>query len=453
MKRTEKSSFRDPSGHIFIHEGIVFRQVNASYASCYDQLMSSGLYATLTEKNWLITHQELSLPDIKGPYKVIKPAQLDAINYPHEWSFSQLKDAALLTLRIQRTALAHGMILKDATGYNVVYINQSPVFIDTLSFDIYNESAPWVAYRQFCECFLAPLLLAKHGGADMIRMLAIYPDGIPVSLCNKLLPWTSRLNSLAALHIHLQSSVGAKSSRASKTGGFSKAKVLRIIDHLERGISALNIADKETNWSNYYSDSILQGQYLENKKNAVMQLTKKIAYRSVLDLGANQGEFSILLANQGKKITATDSDHLAIDKLYSASRALKLPITTLVVDLMNPSPALGWNNEERSRFAKRQQADLVMALALVHHLCIGKNLPFDMLFEGLSGLGRYLLVEFISKEDEKVRLLLQHRKDIFDQYDEAHFITAFGEFYNLLEAMEIGSTGRKLYLLENKLRP
>jgi SAM-dependent methyltransferase len=451
MKRTEKSSFRDPSGHIFMRDGTVYRQINASYSQSYDHLMASGLYDEITKKNWLISHIEL--PDEPGAYKIIRPAQLVGINYPHEWSFSQLKDAALLTLQIQRTAIDRGMVLKDATGYNIVFTDQYPIFIDTLSFEIYDDSQPWVAYRQFCECFLAPLLLAQHAGGDMIRMLSVHPNGIPLSLCSKLLPWTSRWKTLSSLHVHLQLSVASKKSAAEQNIIFSKAKMLRIIDHLHRGISDLSAGDKESTWGNYYNDSILPGQYLDDKKNAVVQLTEKISFRSVLDLGANQGEFSILMAEKGKKVTATDSDHLAIDKLYLASKARSMPITALVNDLMNPSADMGWNNEERTRFSKRHQADLVMALALVHHLCIGKNLPFDMLFEGLSSLGQFLLIEFVPKHDEKVSLLLQHRKDVFDQYDEAHFEAAFREFYHLLEVMEIGSTGRKLYLLENKLRP
>ncbi len=453
MKRAEKSSFRDPSGHIFHLNGNIYRQINSSYQSAYDQLMSSGLYHELVERNWLITHEETNIPITEGVYKLIKPKRIDHINYPYEWCFSQLKEAALLTLGIQKAAIEKGMILKDATGFNICFVAQHPVFIDTLSFEKYDQTKPWVAYRQFCECFLAPLLLAQHAGAGMIRMLSLYPDGIPLSVCSQLLPWTSTLKPLPALHVHLQGAIGSNGSGKNNTGSFTKEKMLRIINHLEKGISKMDAGEKKTNWSHYYEETILQGDYLAQKKKGVIELTSNIEFDSVIDLGANAGAFSILFAEQGKRTLATDSDHLAIEHLFQESKKLDLPITALVTDLMNPSPDLGWNNEERASFSARQKADLVLALALVHHLCIGKNLPFDMLFEGLSAYGKYLLIEFVPKDDEKVKLLLNHRKDIFDHYHEAGFIAAAEAYYSFLGVMEIGNMGRKLFLMKNKLIP
>ena len=154
------SSFRDPSGFVFAENGRVYRQINNGFAEHFDQFMSSGLYDVLVSKGYLVAHEDVTASNIqRGPdcYRVIAPEIIPYIAYPYEWSFSQLQDAAMLTLRIQTVALQHGYILKDASAYNVQFKDGKPVFIDTLSFEPYVEGAPWVAYRQFCQHFLAPL--------------------------------------------------------------------------------------------------------------------------------------------------------------------------------------------------------------------------------------------------------------------------------------------------------
>ena len=443
MKKNDPSSFRDPSAFVFTENGRVYRHIGPLYREAYEMLMSSGLYASLTSKGWLICHEESQVSS-EGAYKVIMPVQIPFINYPYEWSFSQLRDSALLTLRIQRESMRHGMSLKDATGFNIVFGTDGPLFIDTASFEVYDEQRPWVAYRQFCENFLAPLLLASYLGSGMLGMLLQYPDGVPIALASRLLPFRSRFRLLSLLHIHLQKTVSA--STASPKTAFSRDKLMRIIDHLENGIGKLDTPEGSSHWSQYYQETVLPGEYLEEKKKAVAHLTRELTPERVVDLGANTGEFAECFTGAGRTVIAADVDRLCTDRIYTTRRSV-IPITA---DLMYPSPALGWMNRERRPLTERLDADLVLALALVHHLCISRNLPLPMLAEGLSRIGRYLLIEFVPKDDPKVLTMLAHRRDIFDRYSEEHFRNAFDAYFILNSEAPLPGSGRKLFLYERR---
>ena len=450
LSTTHPASYRDPSGFVFIRDGQVFRQVNQSYAADYDKLLSSGLYRELVEKKWLVEHHELTGAICEeGTYKILKPRQISSVNYPYEWCFSQLRDAALMTLHIQELSMKYGMSLKDATPFNIIFDGSHPVFLDTLSFEIYHPDKPWIAYRQFCETFLAPLILAAYRHPDLSRMLLLYPDGIPLSICASLLPFKSMFNSLALLHIFFQA--GFKSSQNDKKNiVFSEKKLSRIISHLTGGIESLQLRNKVSTWSDYYSKSILQDNYLKEKETLFREMLLAIDFHSVADLGSNTGEFALILEEKGKYVIALDIDLLCIERLYLHNRNARRNMTTLVSDLMYPVPAIGWNNAERMSLMHRLRVDLVIALALVHHLCIGRNLPFDKLAETLSECGKFILIEFVPKSDEKVQLLLARREDIFPNYDQAHFITAFKIYFDIITSNNIAATGRTLFLMKKK---
>ena len=198
-------SFRDPGGFVYEDRGCIFRQVNLLAKEHYDHLMSSGLYRKLTESGLLIRHEETDvLPPVPAcAYKVICPARVAMISYPYEWSFGQYKDAALLTLAVQRQAIDHGMSLKDCSAYNVQFHEGRPVFIDTLSLERFQEGTPWVAYRQFCQHFLAPLALMSLTDIRLGQLTRTNLDGVPLDLATRLLPWRSRLRFGLLLHLHL----------------------------------------------------------------------------------------------------------------------------------------------------------------------------------------------------------------------------------------------------------
>jgi hypothetical protein len=445
MIRREDSSFRDPAAFVFSADGIIYRHLQPDYQQAYDHLMSSGLYTTLAHSGMLISHEETNMLS-DGAYKVIKPGQIPFINYPYEWSFEQFKAAALLTLKIQQKAMSFGMTLKDATGFNICFEGSHPVFIDTASFDLYDASKPWSAYRQFCQHFLAPLLLARYRGSSLLSLLAQYPDGIPLELAAELLPARSNFSLLSLLHIHLQRKVAATGKNANERSTFSQAKLSRIIEHLQSGISALSLRKETSHWSSYYHETILSDAYLSGKRKAVLDMTDSLPVESVLDLGANTGEFSMEFASQGKRVIAAESDRICVDQIFSRHKK----VTAVCVDIIHPSPSIGWMNKERARFSERVKSDLILALALMHHLCIGKNLPFNLLAKGLVELGPWLLIEFVPKSDSKVQLLLHTRADIFDTYTEENFKLSFSQYYTLIQEAALPESDRKLFLFKRK---
>jgi SAM-dependent methyltransferase len=446
----ESSSFRDASGFIFKQGGLFYRTVSHSYQKSYDFLMESGLYKELVDKNYLIAHEEVSREkethsDI---YKTLLPKQLSFISYPFDWSFSMLKDAALLTLKIQRIALRYGMILKDASAYNIQFIGCQPVFIDTLSFDMYEEGTAWQAYGQFCRHFLAPLALMSTVDISLNKLLITHLDGIPVPLASKLLPFRTRFNLGLYLHLHLHAKAQSRYQDKKIDGAknkVSKKSIENAAQNLTSTINGLKYLPSGTEWGEYYHKDVAD-TYLLDKKDSVKRFLQQIQPQKVLDLGANDGTFSRLAADFARAVYSFDIDPACVEQNYLALKKEKNQrIVPLLVDAANPQPAIGWNNQERTRLWDRLQPDTIMALALIHHLCISNNLPFTYLAEFFATHCQYLIIEWVPKSDEKVQRLLQNREDIFPNYDETHFLNDFSLFFKL-EKREDLAIGRTLFL-------
>ncbi len=448
-------SFRDPDGFVFLDEGISLRQINPAYRLHYDQLMSSGLYQTLVSENLLIPHEELDLSRAhsKDAYKIIKPGQISFISYPHEWSFSQIRDAALLTLGVQKRALAYGMSLKDANAANVQFQNGAPVFIDTLSFEKYEEGDPWIAYRQFCQHFLAPLALMSYKDSRLAGLLRVHLDGIPLDLASNLLPLKSRLNLGLLLHIHFHAGMQRRYQNSTLSIPARKkmrpASLLGLIDHLETVVRNLKWLPQKTAWSGYDQDCHYGPSSLLEKERAVSRYLLQINSKLVWDIGANTGRFSRIAARQGALVISMDADPAAVEKNYLQCKTeSERRILPLCLDITNPSAGLGWDGRERLSLWERPLPDTVLALALVHHLAIGENIPLDKVAETFAKICSYLIIEFIPKTDPKVRQLLVSRPDIFSGYDQASFERTFQSLFSILKHTPVTDSGRILYLMK-----
>jgi ribosomal protein L11 methylase PrmA len=398
----------------------------------------------------LIAHQEVRHPNNKS-YKILRPQQLPFISYAWEWSFSMLKDAALCTLENALEALSFGMILKDANTFNIQFLKGKPILIDTLSFEHYDEQENWIAYRQFCEHFLAPLLLMKYTHASLNKLLVTYPNGIPLSVCADLLPWKARLNLHVNLHIILQSKINSSPQKKENKSTFSKQKMLTLLRGLYQFVSSLQIKKEKTVWDDYYHESILSQAYLDEKKQRVYGMLQKIKFQTMLDLGANDGVFTMLYKNTDKQLIALDEDRNCIEKLYSDCKNENIQnIIPLIVDLTAPSPGVGWNLEERTSIWNRVKPDVTLALALIHHLAIANNIPLDKIISFFYTLSDYLLIEFVPKEDPKVQELLAYRIDVFDGYHVANFKLLIAPYYETIQETQIANTERTLFLLRRK---
>jgi ribosomal protein L11 methylase PrmA len=416
--------------------------------------MSSGLYDYLVSKELMVSHKEVTNVHSEA-YKTIHPVLIPFISYPHEWSFDQFKDAALLTLRLQKIALKHGMILKDASAYNVQFLNGKAIFIDSLSFEAYKEGQAWDAYRQFCQHFLAPLSLAAHKDIRFLKMMSTFIDGIPLDLAAKTLPKRTKLQFSTASHIHwhakAQGKHADKATDQKKQAKISKTGLLGITDSLRKSISKLTWNDADTEWGDYYNNTNYSDSSFQAKKDIISGMLKEADGKVLWDMGANDGTFSKLGMDLGMQTIAFDIDPVAVNKNYNQVKKegwkLMLPI---VMDLTNPSPPMGWANDERDNLADRSNADVVMALALIHHLAISNNLPLDMILSYFSTLGEHLIIEFVPKEDSKVQTLLATRQDIFPNYHLDAFEQAINQYYEILDRKAVSGSERTLYLLKRK---
>ena len=298
-----RSSFRDPSGNVFTREGMIFRQVNLAYKEHYDHLMTSGLYDALVSSELLIGHEEIDSERLGSDdlYKILQPQGIPFISYPYEWCFSQLKDAALITLEVQKKALEFGMTLKDSSAYNIQFLKGRPVFIDTLSFRKYQEGEPWVAYRQFRQHFYAPLALMSYRHVGLSQLLRSCIDGIPLDLAHSILPLRTRLNPSMQIHIHLHSRFQNKFAdevdiKPRHKGQLSLRAFLGLIDSLESAVKKLKWQPEGTEWVNYYEDDSYTREALDSKIELVTEFLQVVKPGTLWDLGANTGLFSRLAA-------------------------------------------------------------------------------------------------------------------------------------------------------------
>ena len=449
----QPASFRDPSGFLFWRDGALYRQVNEPYREHYDQLIASGLYAKLAAEGLLVEHEEagLDIAPAPGACRVIRPSLVPFISYPYEWCFSQVKDAALLTLKIQKIALEHGMSLKDASAYNVQFCKGRPLFIDTLSFEKYPEGRPWIAYRQFCQHFLAPLALMAYGDVRLGQLSRLHLDGVPLDLASRLLPARTRLKFSLLSHVHLHArSQKRYESRPVRTSErrMSRFSLLALISSLEAAVAGLNWRPGGSEWADYYGHTNYSDQAEECKKKLLDEFLQDLRPRQVWDIGANTGVYSRLASGRGIPTVALDIDPAAVEKNYRQCRREKDEfLLPLVGDITNPSPGIGWENRERASLLERGPADVVLALALIHHLAISNNLPMGKIASFFSRLCRVLVVEFIPKEDSQVRRLLATREDIFPAYHARGFVDEFSRYFQIERTEKIPQSERILYLM------
>lgn len=451
------SSFRDPHGFVFRSKGLLLRQVNEVHRIHFDAMIESGLYESLTSEGVLIPHDEVSLELAVTPsaYRVIRPEEIPFVSYPYEWSFSALRDAALLTLRAQELAMAHGMSLRDASAYNVQFLRGKPILIDTLSFELARSGEPWTPYRQFCEHFLAPLAMMSMRDVRMGRVSSTYLDGVPLDLAAMLLPAKARLDTGLQLHLrmHARSQVRhADSEVARGRARLSSRALAGLLSSLRKSVEKLESPAGTSAWSDYRDEADHYPPVAaERKESLVHSWIDQIPSTTIWDLGANTGWFATIAATKGKQTVALDSDALAIDIAYREMRRNNVEhLLPLVMDITNPSPALGWAHRERLSLLERGPADLVLALAVIHHLAIGKNVPLAQIAHLLAQIGSWVILEWVPKEDRKISWMLRAREDVFEDYREDVLVAQLRESFIIEAREQLPDIGRVMYLLSRR---
>lgn len=461
------SSFRDTSGYIFSDDNIIYRCINKSYKEHYDYLMSCGLYEKLVENKELVSHCEIddiSIFNINHDetYKVIQPYLLPFISYPYEWSFTQLKEAAILTLKIQLEALKYNMILKDATAFNIQFYNGKPIFIDTLSFEKYEEGNVWQAYSQFCRHFLAPLALIAYCDYRMYNLSINFLDGIPLDYAAKLLPFKTRLKAGILMHLHLNSKIHQKAEKEKQSTDkpvyLTKQRLINLIDNLLDTVQSIkyNTLKANSNWNGYYSFTNYDREAFQMKETLIMSLINKCECEKtrIIDLGSNNGHFSRVISKQLPQsiIISSDLDYHAVDENYKliANDSHK-NIYPLVIDITNPPANIGWANLERDSFLHRiKDSDILLALALIHHISITNNIPFDKSAALFSECAKYLIIEFVPIDDSQTMKIIDEKIGDYSYYNIENFEKAFLQFFSIVEKIDIVNTKRILYLMKRK---
>lgn len=459
----DPASFRDPSGYVFRRDGVLYRAIQPAAAPDWTAFQERGLAASLINDGLLVSHEPAGsdLAPLPGAAFVIQPRELPLISYPYEWAFSQLREAALVTLEAHGRALTFGMRLRDASAYNVQFDRGRPVLIDSLSFEMADWAEPWPAYRQFCQHFLAPLALMAHRDLRCGLMLRDYIDGLPLDLAAGLLPGRTRLGGLLP-HIHLHASADRRARRGGIHGASEPAATLAsarkmtlvrheaLVDSLRRAVEGLRL-EPGGHWLSYTRETSYTPEGAESKRLIVERMLAAAGGTVVWDLGANVGTYSDLAAGSGRQVIAFDQDPSVVElhwrNLSTEARESVLP---LVMDLTNPSPALGWAHQERRSLLERGPADVAMALALVHHLAIGNNVPLPRIAELLAHAGHRVVVEFVPREDPMVGQLLASRRDIFTDYTLPAFRAAFDPLFVTLDEAPVADSLRTVFLMERR---
>ena len=450
------ASFRDPSAFVFWRDGQPYRQIDASFATDWDAFEASPLKRRLFEQRRLIRYEpaDLDLAPLPGAHAVIRPEPVEFLSYPYEWTFGELREAALLTLDIQLQAMADGWTLKDASAYNIQFHEARPIHIDSASFERLEEGSPWIAYRQFCEQFLAPLALGARRDIRLVDLLRLGPDGIPLDLASRLLPRRTWLDFGLVSHLHLHARAQTRHARDDDEGAaarrtrLSRARLEGLIQNLHSTVARLDWDPRGTEWADYAENTSYGETAAADKDRVVDAWLREVPGARVWDLGANTGRFSKIAADAGKRVVALDIDPAAAERHFRAIREVgRTDILPLVVDIADPSPAIGWAGRERRSLLDRANADAILALALVHHLAISRNVPLPMVIDLFADLAAWAIVEFVPKEDPMVRRLLATRRDVFPRYDLASFRDAAATRYEIVQEAPLADSARVLFLL------
>lgn len=448
------ASYRDPSGHVYLVDGRVLRTVLAPGVADYEFVRDCGLARRLTERGWLIAATEVPVDSLTvegpAPAYVLEHPRLAIQSYPYEWSFPALKDAALLQLDIHLEALKAGVTLSDASAYNVMFDGPRPVFIDYLSFRRYRDGEFWAGHRQFCEQYLNPLLLTAYAGVPFQPWYRGAMEGIPPALLANVLPARRKWSWRVMTHVVMQASM-EKPNANDQAAAASKMKLplaglQNMLTSLRSWIAELEPSPSRPSiWSGYATDNSYTAPETVLKRSFIERFAAEERPNVILDIGCNTGDYSVaaLRAGAGAAV-GWESDAGALDAAYLRAKREGIDFLPLWGDAVNPSPAQGWDARERTALPARMEVDALLALALIHHMAIARNVPLDAVLHWLIDRARSGIIEFVPKSDPMVRQLLKLRADIFDDYTEEHFLDVLRSRGEIVDTCRLPTSSRLL---------
>jgi ribosomal protein L11 methylase PrmA len=451
----DPGSFRDPAGRVLHCGDRVLRAIYPAGASAYEAARDSGVVARAVERGRLLSFKEIPIQaealTAPLPTYLLEHPRIEFISYPYEWSFSALKAAALLQLDLHLDVLADNFSLCDATAYNVQFEGTRPVFIDHLSIVPYQPEQGWAGQRQFAMQYLCPLLLWSKRGIAPNNWYRGSLEGIAPEELTPLLQLRDRLSFNVLAHVVGLASVHRRSLRQRIGAPAPRARQLRktnleaILKSLRDFVAGLKLPADETVWGDYAANNSYDQEGRAAKHAFVTKHVAQVAPRRLLDIGCNSGDFSQTALEAGaRSILALDFDFGALEAAFARFRAASSPVLPLWFDATNPSPSQGWANAERLSLAERANADMILALALIHHLAIARNVPLEMAVDWLIGRAPAGVIEFPDKHDVMVQELLRARPDIFPNYTEEAFLAHVQDRAEIVDRVRLGEGGRLL---------
>jgi ribosomal protein L11 methylase PrmA len=463
----DAGSFRDPSGTVIAADGRVFRTIEVPAWEHADAVWSSGVLERLMASGQIIRTWPIELADAPAglmdglpaaPRRLVEHERIPFVSYPYEWPFSLLKRAALHHLDLHLALLGSGFTLSDASAYNIQFRGPRPVFIDVLSLRRYTEGEYWAGYRQFCEQFLNPLLLGALRGIPHAAWFRGTLEGIPVEDLARVLPLRARFSWRVYLHVVLHArmtasgrsangSANASASTSAKRRPMSKSALTWMLTSLRRWIAGLTPRGVgETVWGDYAHNTSYAPGETEAKRACVARYVERRKPVEVMDLGCNTGDYSEVALDAGaERVVGFDVDQGALEGAVARADARRLDFLPLLFDALNPSPNQGWAQRERKGFQERAKADGLLALAFLHHVVIGRNVPLPQAVAWLAALAPSGVVEFVPKPDPMVQRMLAQREDIFPSYHIDAFRHELGRWARVVREDVVSSSGRTLF--------
>lgn len=457
----DPASFRDRQARVLVNADGVYRALNAEGLRAWQRVSAAPSFRSLTAAGILVATEQvdpasvaISDPTLRAG--LLRHSRVPFISYPYEWSFGMLKAAALVHLHLLDRLLDDGLITKDGTPYNVQWFGTRPVFVDIGSIRPMRAGEPWSGYRQFCRLFLYPLLLQARLGVPWRHWLRGSAEGIDAESCRRLLGWFPAVRPSVLAHVHLHaraerrySGIAADIRAELRDVGFDSAFIRRTVDSLRRLIESLTWSPGTTAWTSYEPETIYGVEDAARKRTFVERVVDARTRRLAWDLGANAGAYADIAARTAGLVVACDSDESVVDHLYCRLRASGSErVLPLRLDLADPSPSSGWQQRERRPMEARGRPDLVLCLALLHHLTITAGIPLEQVVGWLASLDATLVVEFVTRVDPMVQRLLLQRDDSCDDYDLDVFEQLATRHFRCVQRLSIASGRRELFHLE-----
>lgn len=453
----DAGSFRDPGGRVFRSGPEILRAIMPSAADSFSRVAEAGVLRRLADKGQVVDFADVSAENRLGATDasvILSHPRIPFISYPYEWSFSLHKAAALFHLDLHISLLKEGFTLSDATAYNVQFQGPRPIFIDHLSVRPYVDGEIWAGHRQFCMQFLNPLLMWSALDLQPNHWFRGNLEGIAPEDLAKLLPLRAKMSWTVMTHVLVQAALQNRTVKASKptqerhTAKLSRNGFEGMLRGLRAKIAKLSPPSHHTVWGDYAGRTSYGGSEAEDKARFVKEMVAAVSPRLMYDLGCNSGDYSKAALDAGaQKVIGFDFDHAALEIAYDRARSENLDFLPLWLDAANPSPAQGWNQAERMGLTERADADALVALAFIHHIAIGRNVPLDMAIDWIVSLAPNGIIEFPHKADPMVQTLLAQREDIFPHYEKANFEALLGKRARIVKAVDVLPT-RTLYWYE-----